>query len=316
MAVDRIVGLVFLWLLTIAVAVMATRSLTQRPLSQPEQAPERVAGGAEETRSVPQDPRLATELRNLERENAELREKLARVQGEHRKLGNDYLSLVLRQALEDAVAGTASQGDMQAIWDKGFEDFTERHHRSLGAGLGRGVGLLFDMAQFGDSGVYFLRDVVTNRQLDSRERELALNVLSLMHTKTALRVIVDLREPDIMELDYPYDLILPQVAVLPTEDIAECVPDINRHIAHDLEVGDGGIAPEKTDLLAHLAFTHTNAESVQLLHTPEAMRENLSTALRIADRSHSPQARQYVEAVARQGTGQHRLQARRILQRW
>jgi len=122
-------------------------------------------------------------------------------------------------------------------------------------------------------------------------------VLAHIRDKAALATLLKLREPDIMELDFPYDLIELQISALPTGEIREFIPEINRQIA--AELGTDTIAPERTEVLAILALVHGDSRSWSLLQDRRVLLEDLRGAVRIAADVHTHRARQFVEWVAR-----------------
>jgi hypothetical protein len=182
-------------------------------------------------------------------------------------------------------------------------------------GMERQLNLIQDMASKGRAAVDALNGIVTDHARSVKERETALNVLSHISDSKALEAILALREGDIMELDYPYDLIEMQLSSLPTSQVAQYIPQIVQHLNEDLAADD--LAPERMDVLALLALSHKNPQAQQLLSDPRVLQEDAGGAVDIADQVHSAQARQFLEWLADNHTRPNIMQAaREILSQW
>ena len=277
-----------LWLASIAVTggvtwhVAASRQAAADAREE-EAKPIRAAGGE-------------TELAKLKQENAELRARAGELLEERNDARNENLRLALGQALQEIAQSAPVSDEVGERWRKAFRTREERKKQSSFGGLDEDMALISEMARLGREGVDFLSSAVSNHGLDMREREAALLALSHIRDKAALAAILKLREPDLTELDYPYDLILLQMCALSTPEIREFIPEINAQIDRDLAMDD--ISPERTEVLAVLAFVHGDSRSWELLHDERALQENLTAAARMAAEIHSPEARQFVEWTA------------------
>ena len=298
-----------LWLGSIGLTAAVTWHIGRRPEAIP---------GAHGQPVAPQPSGVSKDdVARLRRENAELRAQVARHVEERREADTERLRLALGQALKEIVEGSPEpkEGYVEATWRRRYETFKSHKDRGAMGGLDKGLTLLADMARLGEPGIRFLADTVSDHQLDMAEREAALTALARIRDRASLAAIMKLREPDIMELDYPYDLILLQVSALSTNEVREFIPGIIRQAG--LELGTDTIAPERPEVLAVLAFVHGDRDSWMLLHDERIANENLSGVLQIAADIHTPQSREYLEWLHQSVSDPDvRKTATRLLEQW
>jgi hypothetical protein len=237
-------------------------------------------------------------VESLLRENSALRQEVEQLRGERKQDENERLRLVLRQALRQVAEQYPKDDTVSAIWHSGFDALKRKKEQSGGmfGAIDDSISLVTDIARLGQPAVPFLANLVTDKNVDMEEREFALFVLSHIRDKAALAELLKIRAPDVTELDYPYDLIQLQVSSLPTADIREFIPEINRRIAQDL--GTGEEAQERSVVLLTLGLVHGDSESLRLMNDPRIFRENLGGAIPLAGEIHTPQARRFLQWVA------------------
>jgi hypothetical protein len=236
-------------------------------------------------------------MEDLERENAALRQEVERAHASERDAENERLRLVLRQALRQVAEPRARNDTISAAWHRGLEAI--KRNRGRGGMFGRmddGLMLATDMARFGAPAMSFLAELVGDTSVDMKEREAALFTLSHIRDKAALAELLKIRAPDVTELDYPYDLIQLQVSSLPTSDVREFIPEINRQIAQEL--GAGEQAPERTEVLLTLSLVHGDRDSLRLLYDPRILNEDLTGAIGLAGEIHTAKAHEFLQWVA------------------
>ncbi len=300
----RLRAIAVLWLWSIVLTAVLTWWITGHRPPPEEVAPDEGHGAAQEVQagSARRDERSsqdesARDVAALERENVALRGETKRLRAELDRAEDGRLRLVFAQALREMMEAPPNGDDVETTWRKRIEVFRQKEKRGTFEGLDEAMSLMAEMARFGMPGIQLLASVASDHQRETDERELALQVLAHIRDKAALATLLKLREPDIMELDFPYDLIELQISALPTGEIREFIPEINRQIA--AELGTDTIAPERTEVLAILALVHGDSRSWSLLQDRRVLLEDLRGAVRIAADVHTHRARQFVEWVAR-----------------
>ncbi len=299
-----------LWAASIVVTALIASGVGNAGVAPPTpSAPARVE------RSVGVQQEGLANAAELERENAGLRAEVAALRKERDSIANDHLRLALGQTIRQIMEEQPREQKPGTTWRKRYDLMQEKSKRGMFGGLDEGMTLIAQMARSGPEGIRTLTGVITDHSRSTEERETALEFLSHIADKASLAAIMTLNEPDIMELDYPYDLIGEQISALTTADIREFIPEINRHIAQEL--GTDTIAPERAEVLAILALAHGNSESLAMLDDPRLLQEDLSGALQIASDLHTRRAREFVEWVySRHPKDTVRQTASQFLEEW
>ncbi len=234
---------------------------------------------------------------------------------------NDRLRVAFRQALKEVVSkqrrqsGNLAPPHIQALWDRAFARWRKQKESGMFGGLDENMSLMADMSRMGAPGMKFLASLTEDGQRSMEERELALSVLAHIQDGAALGALLDLRAPDVTELDYPYDLIETQVASLTTQEVRPYIQRIVEQANRDLGMQDS--APERAEVLTILALVHGDQRAQGLLHDPRILQEDLRGAVQTANEIHTPAARQYVEWIAANHPGANVQQsANAALQEW
>ena len=234
---------------------------------------------------------------------------------------NERLRVAFRQALKEVVSrqqkqsGNPAPPHIQALWDRAFARWRKQKESGMFGGLDENMSLMADMSRMGAPGMKFLASLTEDGQRSMEERELALSVLAHIQDGAALGALLDLRAPDVTELDYPYDLIETQVASLPTREVRPYISRIVEQASRDLGTQDS--APERAEVLTILALVHGDQRAQGLLHDPRILQEDLSGAVQTANEIHTPAARQYIEWIAANHPGANVQQsANAALQEW
>jgi len=294
-----VIGIGMLWL----GSLVATTTIVWHLASRHFAAAPAPAGPVSDVRQVsaaetrPRDTRETASMEDLERENAAPRHEVELSHAGEKDAENERLRLVLKQALRQVAEPHARNDTISAAWRRGFEAMSRNRERGgMFAGMDDGLSLAGDMARLGAPAMSFLAELAGDTSVDMKEREAALFALSHIRDKAALAELLKIRAPDVTELDYPYDLIQLQVSSLPTSDVREFIPEINRQIAQEL--GAGEQAPERTEVLLTLSFVHGDRDSLRLLYDPRILNEDLTGAIGLAGEIHTPQAHQFLQWVA------------------
>jgi len=294
-----VIGIAMLWLGSLVATATIGWHLASRHFAA-EPAP---AGPVSDVRQVsaaetrPRDTRETASMEALERENAALRQEVEQSHAGEKDAENERLRLVLKQALRQVAEPRTRNDTISAAWRRGFEAMSRNRERGgMFAGMDDGLSLAGDMARLGAPAMSFLAELVGDTSVDMKEREAALFTLSHIRDKAALAELLKIRAPDVTELDYPYDLIQLQVSSLPTSDVREFIPEINRQIAQELGAGEQG--PERTEVLLTLSLVHGDRDSLRLLYDPRVLNEDLTGAIGLAGEIHTPQAHQFLQWVA------------------
>lgn len=238
---------------------------------------------------------FASESEQLRAENENLREHLEQIETERKALGRDYLQLALKQSFDSAGPNSVPREQIRARWDETMSKILSNRGEMFG-NLEHTVNLAIEIASYGESGIRFMGDIANDRTKASQERETALQILSRIRHRSAFDFLVNFRDSELTELDYPYDLIRFQVASLPTAQIAGRLPDIVNQIAADL--GGDNFSPERAEVLFYLAAIHHDARAQQLLRDERIWGENLQGAVAAAQNLHNAAARDFLQAVA------------------
>lgn len=226
---------------------------------------------------------------------------------EQKEVENARLRVLVSEALRLLASGKATSSDVASpppprnanvaqLWQTELDRIWQAR-----ADLDAKQALAQKMAELGRAGIDFLVNTARNRSLDVFERDTAVRVLSLIRSRDALAAVIKLREPDVMELDYPYDLVMLQAASLPTSDVRAFIPEILRQV--NQELGSDTLAPERPELLAILALAHGDRQAQALLYDERILHDNLAGAVMVANDIHSPQARQFLDWVGERGAG-------------
>ena len=224
----------------------------------------------------------------------ELREQLAAMEAKNIDLGWKYFKLSLEQwAAEGEGATDRSPEEISDTWRAqmaqmelagGIFDFEQK------------FSLMFAFAAYGEAGVSHLRGVINNRALGKKERETALEILRYMSSRGAFDAVLDFRDPDLTELDYPYDLIQSHLRTMDRADLVHRFPDIVAQI--DADLGRDDAAPERVEVLLSLAFTHGDPAAQRLLRDPRILEENMRGALYQAGEAKTPAALEFLDYMA------------------
>ncbi len=261
-------------------------------------------------------PRTPDTLAELRAENAGLRMQLNEISRERERLSKDYLQLVLQSALhgEPASGAGAAPDEVRVIWEEGMASLSGATGGAMGK-LEESIALLADMARFGKAGIAFLGRIANDRTAGDQERETALQILSYLRDPAALDVLMGFRDPSILELDFPYDLVRGHVGGLPTQQIRQHIPALVQQLQSDL--GADNFSPERPEVALLLATEHNSPEARRLLFDERMWRDNVQGALRLAEARHDSLSRQFVEATARNHNEQrYRELAADILETW
>lgn len=236
---------------------------------------------------------------------------------EQREAEHARLRELIREALrtlasarpETPADNEAPVSPAEAAWLRGLDEMTQ-----AGGGFDARLALAQKMARLGRNGVACLKKVAQDHGRDLAERDAAVRVLSLIRSRDALEAVLELREPDAMELDYPYDLVMLQVASLSTSAVRDLVPQLVSQIGGEL--GSDTLAPERPELLAILALAHGDRAAQALLYDERILRENLAGAVSAANDLHTPAAREFLDWLAQQGAGASVNELGQILNEW
>lgn len=229
----------------------------------------------------------------LETENQDLRGQVEALEAKNLELGRKYFHLSLQQWADQNKANDTAPEDIAILWKRRVDlmlnrgrllDFEDR------------LSLMFAFATYGEAGVAHLVGVLHNRNGDPREREMALQILRYMNSRRAFDAVLDFRDPELTELDYPYDLILSGLRTMDRGEIEGRFPDILRRINQDL--GADQLAPERVEVLLSLAALHNDAQAQRLLRDPRILQENLQGALPLAAAMDTPAAHDFLAFVA------------------
>ncbi len=240
-------------------------------------------------------------------EATNLREELADLEAKHNALSKQYFMLSLEKwAAENDTSGTDSE-TINALWDSQLTamqiggnvfDFESR------------FALMYAFASYGDKGVVHLRGILDDRSRTDFERETALLVLRYMASPRALEAVLSFRDPELTELDYPYDLMNTQLKMIESDAIRHRFPEILARI--DQELGADTLAPERAEVLLTLASTHGDTRARQLLLDPRIYHENLGGAITLAATLNTAVADEFLLNIAQYHEDQHyRRMARR-----
>jgi hypothetical protein len=303
-----LIGVVALWVVSIAIAGLIGWNLCSSPSVRVEQET-----GVEPVSMVPA-PRAEAPLKeepastaaDLERENAQLREELAELKDEMQKAASDCLMYAISQALQGAAQREVSTKQVEATWKTHMEQI-ERTGGPFGW-----VGLAVDMALMGEQGIRCLSEIAWDTGRTTEERQTALETLSIMPHKLALETIMEMPDPESFGPRFPYDHIGRQLLKLPTADIQEYIPQIRRYLSSAVAAHQ----PEG-DVTAILAFVHDDTFSLSLLHDPRVWHEHLDGVLSGADYVHTERAKEFLEEVRRTHSNEEfRTIATEMLDNW
>lgn len=272
-----------IWVTSLVVTAWAAWHLASRDDSAA--PPARIA-----TPSPPTAP--ADHGGELASENQGLREQVESLQAKNLELGRKYFHLSLQQWADENKAENTPPEDIAALWDRQMEQMRSRP-RTLD--FEDRLNLMFAFAAYGKAGVAELSRVLNDHNRHARERETALQLLRYMNTREAFDAVLDFRDPELTELDYPYDLILNQLKTMQTSTIQDRFPEIDQQIGRDL--GSDKMAPERVEVLLTLASTHHDAQAQRLLRDPRILQESLGGALSLAETLDTPVARDFVTFV-------------------
>lgn len=318
MAKPRIPTITLVWVASIVLTMLLTQHYTSPSVSslQDRFGEQAVAPGDRKPRvpaGLELDPKR--ELARLELENAELREELGQLRTTLDQVGLDYLSYALEQALKGATRRQISQEQVYSTWNKGLEAIDRARERSMFGGLSEGLAFVADVALLGEPGITYMAEVAADTRRSQDEREMALEALALIAHKSALDAIMRVPDPGSFGTDFPYDAIERQLTRLPTADIEEYLPQINRHTTETLSAGQFGRTEAR--IVATLALVHEDSFSSSLLRDPRIWQENLSDVLGAAYYLHTNQAMEFLEQVSRSHRNEeYRSAAAGILDNW
>jgi hypothetical protein len=235
---------------------------------------------------------------SLRAEVETLKTKLAQLEGERNKLSRDFLQLAMKQAFDSAGANPSPPDAVQSHWNNAVQKVLASRTKGMFGGMEEMINLAIEMASYGEAGIKMLGGVINDRTKPAPEREMALQILARLRSREAFEYLVKFRDQDILELDYPYDLIRYQVSSLPTDQIAPQISGIVNQI--NAELGADNYSPERPEVLLYLAATHNNAQAQQLLNDPRMWNENLAGAIDAAQAIHNQTAFNFLRAVEQQ----------------
>jgi hypothetical protein len=183
-------------------------------------------------------------------------------------------------------------------WGIGSTNYLTNSKAGFLGGLEDAVELTVDFALCGEAGVDYLVEIMSDMDRPEEERILALETLCWLPHKKALEALLRSeyleREAVAGHGDY-VNYLFRQVTRLPTADLAEHLPTLNRVLLPVLSDG-GGLDDRDARVAAALAFRHGSRQAWDLVCQPQVW-EDPGDLLAQADAIHTERAREFVERI-------------------
>ena len=175
--------------------------------------------------------------------------------------------------------------------------------------------MMMELARYSEEGVRFLDGLINDTRVPNKEREAALQMLAHLPHAAAFNALIDFRDGSIMELDYPYDLVMRHIYNLDTAEIAPRIPELLDQIQYEL--GTDGFTPERPTVLFYLADEHNIRGAEDLLFDERILQDNIQGVMRVAEESHSKIGEEFIGFIAEHhSNAQVRNNAAAILRKW
>lgn len=302
-----VVGLVIVWIASLAVAFWFGQTAAERktgwglgrPVTPVPVAIETAKGG--DAQSVA-----------LREENEELRERILRLEAELKEPKGAKQTTETTPTARERM-GRASKEAIRERWQIWRDRGSFESDNQMFPNIENTLGLMFDLVTLGEAGLDCLIDVANDPKATDQEKEFALEGISFWPKKKALKVL--LSNKTVASENRYVDFLWRQVTCLPTSDLREDMPTLERLLLP--EIGEGTKAHGKeAQVLASLAFVHGSENAARMVYDPDAWQEP-NAMLGEADLLHTDAAKEYVERVAeRHSNIECRRYARQILQQW
>jgi hypothetical protein len=256
-------------------------------------------------------------VERLRRENEDLRNRVAVLEGALKEARNEQFAARLTEALNEMVQQPGEEA-VADRWGIGSTTYFKNSEAGMFGGIEDLAELVLDFALCGEAGVDFLVDTMSDEDRPEKERDLALGILAWIPHKKALDALLQdeylAQEVELGNWDY-VDSLFRQVTRLPAADVAPHLPTLDRLLLPELSEG-GSLNDKETRVAAALAFQYGSREAWRLVCQRQKW-EDPAELLSQADAIHTQQARQFVERVAAQHpSAESRAQANEMLNKW